>query len=56
MSGTLVLPLPVGDATTEPGSRVAVDAVDVIEVSEGLVTAKHTYLDSLAMLRQLGLA
>jgi hypothetical protein len=36
-----------------PGSRIAVDAVDVIAASDGLVTAKHTYLDSVTLLRQL---
>jgi hypothetical protein len=31
-----------------------VDCVDVIEVRDGLVASKHTYLDSMAMQRQLG--
>lgn len=36
------------------GARVEVDCVDVIEVRDGLVSSKQTYIDSLAMQRQLG--
>ncbi len=36
------------------GARVEVDCVDVIEVRDGLVASKQTYIDSLAMQRQLG--
>jgi steroid delta-isomerase-like uncharacterized protein len=35
------------------GARVEVECVDVIEVRDGLIVSKHTYLDSLAMQRQL---
>ncbi|HSD23189.1 MAG TPA: nuclear transport factor 2 family protein [Solirubrobacterales bacterium] len=38
----------------EDGARVEVDCVDVIEVRDGLVASKQTYIDSLAMQRQLG--
>ena len=55
MSGTLALPFPVGDRTAEPGASIAVDAVDVITVSAGLIDAKHTYMDWAAGLDQLGL-
>lgn len=55
MSGTLAESGEVAEgAAAEAGARFAVDAVDVIEVSGGLLTAKHTYVDSQALLRQLG--
>jgi steroid delta-isomerase-like uncharacterized protein len=56
MSGTLAQPYPVGDRTAKPGQSFAIDAVDVITVSDGELTAKHTYLDWAAALEQLGLA
>lgn len=55
MSGTLAEAGEVTDgAEAETGSQFNVDAVDVIEVSDGLLTAKHTYLDSVTLLRQIG--
>jgi steroid delta-isomerase-like uncharacterized protein len=36
------------------GARVEVPCVDVIEVRDGLVASKQTYLDSMLMQRQLG--
>ena len=55
MSGTLAQPLELdGETVGRPGARIEVDAVDVIGVRDGLVAAKHTYLDSVALLRQLG--
>jgi hypothetical protein len=36
--------------------RIEIDAADVITVSDGLLTAKHTYVDWAAGLQQLGLA
>jgi steroid delta-isomerase-like uncharacterized protein len=56
MSGTLAQPLELESKTVEPGAKIAVDAVDVIEVEDGLLTAKHTYLDSVALLQQVGAA
>ena len=56
MSGTLAVPFPVGDRTAEPGASIAIDAVDVITASNGLIDAKHTYLDWAAGLEQMGLA
>ena len=54
MSGTLASQLELEDEVVgRPGSKISVDAVDVIAVSGGLVTAKHTYLDSVTLLRQL---
>jgi steroid delta-isomerase-like uncharacterized protein len=54
MSGTLASTLELeGEVVGRPGSKIAVDAVDVIAVSDGLVAAKHTYLDSVTLLRQL---
>jgi uncharacterized protein (TIGR02246 family) len=56
MSGTLAQPLEMAGARAEPGGRIEIDAVDVITVSDGLLTAKHTYVDWAAGLQQLGLA
>jgi steroid delta-isomerase-like uncharacterized protein len=54
MSGTLAESGEVveGEAA-EAGARFEVDAVDVIEVADGELTAKHTYVDSQVLLRQL---
>jgi steroid delta-isomerase-like uncharacterized protein len=55
MSGTLAQPLELnGSVIAEPGAKIAVDALDVIDVRDGLIVAKHTYLDSVALLQQLG--
>ena len=55
MSGTVAQPIEVqGEALGESGARVEVDCVDVIEVRDGLVSSKQTYIDSLAMQSQLG--
>lgn len=56
MSGTLALALDTGTGIAEPGGHIEIDAVDVITVEDGMLTAKHTYLDWAAGLRQLGLA
>jgi steroid delta-isomerase-like uncharacterized protein len=54
MSGTAAGSIEVeGEALGARGARVEVDCVDVIEVRDGLVASKQTYLDSLAMQRQL---
>jgi steroid delta-isomerase-like uncharacterized protein len=54
MSGTVAQPIEVeGEALGDSGARVEVDCVDVIEVRDGLVASKQTYIDSLAMQRQL---
>jgi steroid delta-isomerase-like uncharacterized protein len=55
MSGTVSQPIEVdGEALGESGARVEIDCVDVIEVRDGLVASKQTYIDSLTMQRQLG--
>jgi steroid delta-isomerase-like uncharacterized protein len=55
MSGTLAESGEVVDGeSAEAGARFEVDAVDVIEVAGGELTAKHTYVDSQTLLRQLG--
>jgi steroid delta-isomerase-like uncharacterized protein len=55
MTGTVEQAIEVeGESMGDRGARVEVDCVDVIEVRNGLVAGKHTYLDSLAMQRQLG--
>jgi steroid delta-isomerase-like uncharacterized protein len=54
MSGTVARPMEVeGVSLGDSGARIEVDCVDVIEVRDGLVTSKQTYIDSLAMHRQL---
>jgi steroid delta-isomerase-like uncharacterized protein len=55
MTGTVERAIDVdGESLGERGARVEVDCVDVIEVRDGLVAGKDTYLDSMAMQRQLG--
>jgi steroid delta-isomerase-like uncharacterized protein len=55
MSGTVEQALEVeGESFGERGVRVEVPCVDVIEVRDGRVATKHTYLDSMTMQRQLG--
>lgn len=55
MAGTLAASGEIVDGeSAEAGASFAVDAVDLIEVAGGELTAKHTYVDSQAMLRQLG--
>jgi steroid delta-isomerase-like uncharacterized protein len=54
MTGTVAEPLDAGgESVGRPGARVEVDCVDVIEVRDGLVARKDTYLDALTMQRQL---
>ena len=55
MSGTVAQPIEVeGESLGDQGARVEVGCVDVIEVRDGLVASKQTYIDSLAMQRQMG--
>ena len=55
MSGTVEQSIDVeGESFGTNGARVEVPCVDVIKVRDGLITSKHTYIDSLAMQRQLG--
>ena len=55
MTGTVEQAIEVeGESMGDRGARIEVDCVDVIEVRDGLVASKHTYLDSMAMQRQLG--
>jgi len=55
MSGTVAGSIEVdGQALGESGARIEVDCVDVIEVRDGLVASKQTYVDSLKMQSQLG--
>jgi steroid delta-isomerase-like uncharacterized protein len=55
MSGTLAESGEVVEGeSAAAGAHFEVDAVDVIEVADGELTAKHTYVDSQALLRQLG--
>jgi uncharacterized protein (TIGR02246 family) len=41
---------------TMTSGSIAIDAVDVITVSDGLISAKHTYIDWAAALEQMGRA
>ena len=55
MTGTVEGAIEVdGESIGDRGARVEVDCVDVIEVRDGKVASKQTYLDSMAMQRQLG--
>jgi steroid delta-isomerase-like uncharacterized protein len=55
MTGTVEQAIEVeGEQLGDRGARVQVDCVDVIEVRDGLVASKQTYLDSMALQRQLG--
>jgi ketosteroid isomerase-like protein len=55
MTGTVDQQIEVdGKSLGDRGTEVEVDCVDVIEVRDGLVASKNTYLDSLTMQRQLG--
>ena len=55
MSGTVEQAIDVeGESFGTSGSRVEVPCVDVIQVRDGLIASKHTYIDSLTMQRQLG--
>ncbi len=56
MSGTLAAPYPAGSKVAEPGSSFEIDALDMITVADGELTAKHTYVDWQAALDQLGLS
>ncbi len=56
MSGTLAQPFETGSGTAEPGGRMEIDALDVITVSDGRLTAKHTYVDWATALAQMGIA
>jgi steroid delta-isomerase-like uncharacterized protein len=57
MSGTVAQPIEVeGESLGDQGARIEVPCVDVIEVRDGLVASKQTYLDSRAMQDQLGAA
>jgi steroid delta-isomerase-like uncharacterized protein len=53
VAGTIALE---GEELGAAGSRIEVDCVDVIEVRDGLVVSKQTYLDTREMERQLGAA
>jgi steroid delta-isomerase-like uncharacterized protein len=55
MTGTVAGSIEVeGESLGDAGARVEVDCIDVIEVRDGLVTSKQTYLDSMSLQRQLG--
>ncbi len=55
MSGTVEQAIQVEDELFgTAGARIEVPCVDVIEVRDGLIASKHTYLDSMTMQRQLG--
>jgi steroid delta-isomerase-like uncharacterized protein len=55
MSGSVEQAIEVdGESFGDRGARVEVPCVDVIEVRDGLVASKHTYIDSMEMQRQLG--
>jgi steroid delta-isomerase-like uncharacterized protein len=57
LTGTVAGSIEVeGERLAAPGERLSVPCVDVFEVRDGLVSRKHTYLDGVSFLRQLGLS
>ena len=56
MSGTLAQPFDTGSGVAQPGGRMEIDALDVITVSGGKLTAKHTYVDWATALTQMEVA
>jgi taurine dehydrogenase small subunit len=55
MSGTIEQAIEVdGEELGVRGAQIQVPCVDVIQVRDGLIASKHTYLDSITMQRQLG--
>jgi steroid delta-isomerase-like uncharacterized protein len=57
LTGTVAGSIEVdGEQMPAPGERVDVACLDVFEVRDGLVSSKHTYLDAVTFLRQLGLS
>lgn len=56
VTATLAQPLEVDGQTVEQdGARVEFEAVDVITVEDGRISTKDTYVDALAIQRQLGI-
>jgi steroid delta-isomerase-like uncharacterized protein len=54
LTGTVAAPLQLdGEAIESPGAKIEVPCVDVIEVRDGLVATKHTYLDEVTFQNQL---
>lgn len=57
LTATLTQPFPIGGRLVEPaGQRIEVDGTDVIPCMDGMVLAKETYVDGVALARQLDLA
>lgn len=56
MSGTLAGTVELeGETVDGSGQRVEVDCLDVVEVRDGLITSKETYLDGFSFAAQLGM-
>jgi steroid delta-isomerase-like uncharacterized protein len=57
LTGTVADAVELEDQTLEaPGASVEVACVDVIQIRDGLVTRKDTYLDGVSFMRQIGAA
>jgi len=55
MTGTAASPLAVSGGEVEvAGARLEIDCIDVIEVRDGLVARKDTYLDAAGLLAEAG--
>jgi steroid delta-isomerase-like uncharacterized protein len=55
LSGTAAAAFELEDETIDsPGAAVEVDCVDVIQLRDGLVARKDTYLDAVSFQRQMG--
>ena len=56
LTGTVAKPVDLdGEQLDAPGSRIEVDFLDVIEVRDGKVARKDSYLDAVTFQRQMGL-
>ncbi len=57
LTGTVAAPIEIeGESVEGQGARIEVDFIDAIEVRDGLVSRKDSYLDGVAFERQMGAA
>src|SRR3954454_24416618 len=56
LTGTVAAPVELdGEELDAPGSKIEVDFLDVIDVRDGKVARKESYLDAVTFQRQMGL-
>jgi ketosteroid isomerase-like protein len=57
LTGTVAAPVELdGEALEASGARIEVPCVDVIELQDGLIASKHSYLDAAAFQAQMGVS